>query len=170
LISACEKFLEKAGNGDKNMATALPDGIDLSSIIQILNSAEGGMSGQYGYLDVKTGDVLTGSSDFPVEGIPFDEDGEIPEELEHRYLSIPNLGSRDAYQDMVNFIATITDERLRDLLDVAISGKGAFGRFKDVLRREEYQPQQAEWFAFSDRSETARAVEWLAEHGFTLSN
>jgi hypothetical protein len=170
LTSACEKFLEKAGNGDKNMATVLPKEIDLSSIIQILNSTEGGMFGQYGYLDVETGDVLTGSSDFPIEDIPFDEDGEIPEELEHRYLSIPNLGSRDAYQDMVDFIATVTDEKLRDLLGVAISGKGAFGRFKDVLRRSEYQSEQEAWFAFSDRAETARAVEWLAENGFSLGN
>jgi hypothetical protein len=45
-----------------------------------------------------------------------DDDGEIPEELEHRYLSIPHLGSRDGYQDMVDFIETITDEKLRDLL------------------------------------------------------
>lgn len=152
------------------MATVLPKEIDLSSIIQILNSTEGGMFGQYGYLDVQTGKVLTGSSEYPIEDIPFDENGEIPEELEHRYLSIPNLGSRDAYQDMVNFIATVTDEKLRDLLGVAISGKGAFGRFKDVLRRSEYQSEQEAWFAFSDRAETARAVEWLAENGFSLSN
>jgi Uncharacterised protein family (UPF0158) len=152
------------------MTTVLQDSIDIDSIVQVMNSTGHGMEGLYGYVDRETGEVFTGASEYPIEEIPFDEDGEIPEELVDRYLPIPNLGSRDGYQDMVNFIATVTDEKLRDLLGVAIEGKGAFGRFKDVLRRSEYQSQQEAWFAFGERAEKERVVKWLAKEGFSVSS
>jgi len=34
---------------------------------------------------------------------------------------------------MQAFIATVEDDHLAELLEVAINGKGAFRRFKDVL-------------------------------------
>ncbi len=146
------------------MALILKDGID--SIIQVINS--NGIE-CHGYVDRETGEVLVGTSEYPNEDIPRDEDGEIPEELEHRYLSIPEMGSRDGYQDMVDFIETVTDDKLRDLLSVAIKGKGAFGRFKDVLRRSEYSSEQAAWFSFCDRMETERVIKWLATENLSVS-
>lgn len=152
------------------MTTVLKESIDIDSIIHIMESTGDGMGGFYGYLDLETGKVIMGGYDSPIKDIPFDENGEIPEELEHRYLEIPNLGSRDGYQDMVDFIDTLSDEKLRDLLSVAIKGKGAFGRFKDVMRRSEYKSQQEAWFAFCDRAEKERVFEWLAEKGVSVSS
>ncbi len=149
------------------MTVVLKDGI--FSIIQIMDSELDGKDEMYGYVDRETGEVLMGTSEYPIEDIPYDDDGEIPEELAHRYLSIPHLGSRDGYQDMVDFIETVTDEKLRDLLSVAIKGKGAFGRFKDVLRRSEYKSEQEAWFSFGDRAETERVVKWLATEGLSIS-
>jgi Uncharacterised protein family (UPF0158) len=148
------------------MTLVLTEGID--SIVQVMNSTGVGMDGWYGYVDRETGEVLVGSSEYPIEDLPVDEDGEIPEELEHRYLPIPNLGSRDGYRDLVDFVATVKDEKLQDLLSVAIQGKGAFGRFKDVLRRSEYESAQAAWFAFADRAETGRVAAWLATEGLSI--
>jgi Uncharacterised protein family (UPF0158) len=149
------------------MTVVLKDGI--FSIIQIMDSELDGKDEMYGYVDRETGEVLMGTPEYPIEDIPYDDDGEIPEELEHRYLSIPHLGSRDGYQDMVDFIETITDEKLRDLLSVAIKGKGAFGRFKDVLRRSEYKSEQEAWFSFCDSAETERVVKWLATENLSVS-
>jgi hypothetical protein len=50
-----------------------------------------------------------------------------------RYLRVPDADSREGYGDMEDFIATVEDEHLRELLWVAIRGRGAFRRFKDVL-------------------------------------
>lgn len=125
----------------------------------------------YGYLDRETGEVLTGSQDYPLDIEP-SEDSDNYEaamnEFEQRYLVIPQQGSGNAYQDMANFIQTILDEKLRDLLSVAIQGRGAFGRFKDVLSRPENESEQNRWFLFRDRCEHDRIVEWLTENELSL--
>lgn len=126
----------------------------------------------YGYIERETGAVLTGGRDYPTLDILPNEEDENYEELEaefnRRYLPIPQEGSKDSYQDMVDFIETVADERLRDLLGVAIQGRGAFGRFKDVLRRSEYESECNRWFAFSQECEYCRVLEWLVSKGFSV--
>jgi Uncharacterised protein family (UPF0158) len=55
-------------------------------------------------------------------------------------------------EDMVNFVETVADDRLRDLLEIAIQGKGAFGRFKNIIKRD--QSEESRWFNFSAERET----------------
>jgi hypothetical protein len=45
---------------------------------------------------------------------------------------------------------------------VAITGRGAFRRFKDVLL--DYPRERERWFAFRDALMAERVREWLAEH------
>jgi hypothetical protein len=141
----------------------------ISLITSVMNSRDRG--GIYGYLDRETGEVLTGGEDYPLDILP-DEEDENYEETEAnfnlRYLPIPQEGSTDGYQDMVGFIKTIEDERLRDLLGVAVQGQGAFGCFKDVLRRIEYESERNRWFLFSQQCECDRAVEWLVANSFSV--
>ena len=44
-------------------------------------------------------------------------------------------GSRDSYGDMKDFIEALSEEERVNRLSIAISGRGAFCRFKDVLDR-----------------------------------
>lgn len=64
---------------------------------------------------------------------------------------------------MEDFIPTVRDERLQELLDVAIQGRGAFHRFKEVLQRSPMERQR--WFDFHATRLEARAREWLADEG-----
>lgn len=80
-----------------------------------------------------------------------------------RYLEVPRADSHEAYRDMEDFIATLHDERLQELLDVAIQGRGAFRRFGDVLEKHPGERQQ--WFHFQRSRLEARAREWLTEEG-----
>ena len=142
---------------------------DISLITETMKSRDG--EGIYGYVDRETGEVLIGCQDAPLEILLNEEDEnyeELEAEFDLRYLPIPQEGSRDSYQDMVDFIETVADERLRDLLEVAIQGRGAFGRFKDVLRRLEYESERDRWFAFSEKCEYGRVVEWLIAEGFNV--
>src|SRR5437763_2444817 len=50
-----------------------------------------------------------------------------------RYVRVPALESSEGYQIMEDFIATVGDRRMQGLLELAIRGRGAFRRFKDVL-------------------------------------
>ena len=142
---------------------------DISQVIVIMNSRED--EGIYGCIDRKTGEVLIGSQDYPLKVLP-DEEDENFEEMEAafnlRYLWIPQEGSREAYQDMVSFIETVEDGRLQDLLEVAIQGRGAFSRFKDILRRSEYESELNRWQKFSDKCEYDRAIDWLTTQGFSI--
>jgi len=124
----------------------------------------------YGHVERDTGKVLIGSDDYYLDILSdenVDEDAEV--EFDLRYLPIPQNGSADSYQDMVAFIETVEDEKLRALLGVAIQGRGAFGRFKDVLRRAEYEFEQHRWFSFSEQCEYDRAVQWLVAEGFSVA-
>ena len=115
------------------------------------------------YLDLETGEILFVSEYMDYEGI--DIENRIEEEYE-RFEKIPQTESYEGYRDMEDFIATIDDQHLIDLLEVAIQGKGAFRRFKDVLLN--YPNEEEKWFQFQDDRIVERAREWLDEIGVTL--
>lgn len=79
-----------------------------------------------------------------------------------RFIRIPQVDSHEAYRDMEDFIATVRNPHLRELLEVAITGRGAFRRFKDVLYN--YPHEEKRWFAFRDAQMVERVRAWLAEH------
>ena len=81
---------------------------------------------------------------------------------EEIYMLIPTLTSGDGYQDMEEFIQTVNNVALQNMLQEAIQGKGAFRRFKDALN---VAPEARErWFAFKAASVERRVLEWLAEN------
>lgn len=80
-----------------------------------------------------------------------------------RFVQIPRSDSHEAYQDMESFIGTVKNERLEELLEVAINGRGAFRRFKDVLAR--YPDERERWFQFQSERIRERILEWLEEEG-----
>lgn len=95
----------------------------------------------------------------PVARIEFAEDVE-------RYETIPKQDSREGYRDMQEYIWSLEDEHLRELLEVAIHGSGAFRRFKDVLIR--YPDARTAWFQFQDERERRRMTGWLAAIGIEV--
>jgi hypothetical protein len=132
--------------------------IDLGELCDALE--DGSHEHEY-YLDLETGDILMVSDWMDTEeaeGIRDRIDAE-PE----RYEALPRVGSHEGYRDMEEFIEIVAHQHLRDSLEVAINGKGAFRRFKDVLAR--YPEAQEEWFRFKDDRLMERALEWLEDIG-----
>src|SRR5256885_1192411 len=80
-----------------------------------------------------------------------------------RYVRVPALESSEGYQIMEDFIATVGDRRLQGLLELAIRGRGAFRRFKDVLA--EYPRERERWFAFHDARLRELVLRWLESEG-----
>ncbi len=114
------------------------------------------------FLDTETGEVILISE--------YDDDEESSQRLEAidkaepgRYLQVPRAESSDGYEDMQVFIDTVSDKRLQELLEVAIQGKGAFRRFKDVLARN--RAEQQRWYAFQMERLNTRVREWLTDEG-----
>jgi hypothetical protein len=115
------------------------------------------------YLDLHRGEVLM----VPIDRFGDDDDWPSEEEIDTRLAAghlvhIEPLGSRVEYGWMGDFAASVCDVRLRDRLEVALDGRGAFRRFKDVLLG--HPAERERWFALRDERLHEAAREWLAEH------
>lgn len=80
-----------------------------------------------------------------------------------RYIEVPSQDSREGYHQIEEFIETVEEERLRERLRRAIRGRGAFGRFKDVLY--EHPQQREHWHEFWEGAMRRRIHRWLEEEG-----
>lgn len=80
-----------------------------------------------------------------------------------RFEDIPRKESYEAYDLMVEFANSVKDHNLRDKLEIALDGKGAFRRFKNVLY--DYPEEQKKWFAFKDKRMKEEIIEWLNSIG-----
>ena len=116
------------------------------------------------YLDLDTGKLLL-ISDYMDD----EESKKLKDKIDDnfdRYELLPKVESYEGYEDMEDFISTVSDEHLAELLHVAVKGKGAFRRFKDVL--EWYPEERERWFQFRDDKLKQRALEWLVNIGVSL--
>jgi hypothetical protein len=113
------------------------------------------------YLNLRTGKVeLSADPDLVGEGGPTEE--EIETGLAEGYLiHIEPIESSVEYGWMVDFAESVTDRR--EKLEVALDGRGAFRRFKNVLL--DYPAERERWFAFHDSRVREAMNEWLADNG-----
>lgn len=125
------------------------------------------------YLDTQTGKVILLPLDL-LEGDELDEirelraiadaiDEGVEEQGRPRYEWVPERESYDAYNAMVRFAGSVEDETLQRLLAVALDGRGAFRRFRDVLY--DYPEERERWFQIKDAEGRQRATEWLRSLG-----
>jgi hypothetical protein len=112
--------------------------------------------GLHSYIEKATGEVMVA-----VDGAPEDEEkrrklAENPE----GYIKIEPASSREQYRWMERFVATVEDGELRDRLLIAIDGKGAFRRFKDVLLS--YPAERERWFNYRGQLLHHHINKWFA--------
>jgi hypothetical protein len=131
---------------------------DLEQLADLLDA---GQDSGPGRLDLITGEAWPGAA-FEFEWTDEPEDAEVADS--ERWLAVWPLGSRAAYRDMADFAATRTDPGLVGRLEIALDGRGAFGRFKRVLA--DWPDDREDWFAFSDDRRRGRARAWLADAGY----
>jgi hypothetical protein len=173
LARQCSQGLrDRAWQGDIELADELdralgarpdpslcPLAIDLEELVANL---EGDPSHGGGRVDLRTGEI------WPESAIDYAREvgDEIPDDEEpDRWLWVWCEGSRDAYRDMEYFIAALADEDRAARLSIAIMGRGAFRRFKDLLA---CWPDDLErWYAFSNERQRGRARAWLAAAGYS---
>ncbi len=144
-------------------SSAVPDlrplRVDLDELADVL---EGDPVYGGGRVDLSTGEVWPEPAvDYAREIGQEDEDeSDDPD----KWLWVHCEGSRDGYRDMERFIGTVRDPGCADRLEIAISGRGAFRRFKDVLER--WPGELDRWHAFSAEHQRGRARAWLADAGY----
>jgi hypothetical protein len=114
------------------------------------------------YLDLRTGRVELAANELLGNDAGLSEEEVQTGFLKGYLIHIEPLSSSVEYGWMVEFAETVADRRLREKLDVALDGRGAFRRFKDVLA--DYPAERERWFAFHDTRLRQAMEEWLADH------
>jgi hypothetical protein len=139
------------GAGPVPLLRALP--VNLEELAGVL---EGDPVNGGGCIDLRTGEV------WPQPAIEYAEETEEDDDDEERWLRVACEGSREGYRDMELFIAALDDTDQIYRLGNAISGRGAFRRFKDQL-----WPEMLErWYSFSEDRQRGRARAWLTGQGY----
>jgi hypothetical protein len=145
--------------GDAAMPLLRPLAVDLEMLAMLL---EGDPAETGGRIDLSTGECRPAFADEWGTGPPAEE-ADDPE----RWLYVPAPGSRAGYRDMELFIDGLGDIALAGRLRIALTGRGAFRRFKDVLARDEHAWRR--YHRLSDERQRGRARAWLAEEGYCPS-
>jgi hypothetical protein len=143
--------------------------LETGEIVVVTDDARGHLEAIYEAMNGEEGEELPGMATLLAEwGLPdwqrqavLQADA-VERGYGDRFLAVPQMGSHEAYRDMEDFIIIIRSPRLRELLDVAITGRGAFRRFKDVLYN--YPHEEKRWFAFKEARMVERVREWLEAH------
>lgn len=173
LARRCARQLRKrAWEGDRDLAEQL-DGSPgdrpipmlrplLVSLEELADVLEGDPVYGGGRIDLRTGDVWPRAA---IECAREVGEEDLDDEDSERWLAVWCEGSRAAYRDMEDFIEETSDRDQAERLSIAISGPGAFRRFKDVLKR---WPDELEtWHTFSNERQRGRARAWLASEGYS---
>ena len=137
--------------------------VDLEELSGLLDGDPASNEG--GFLDLQTGEVVPA---FMTDEAMVGADAVIDVDAEpDRWLRVPCEGSRAGWEDMAAYVAGVADSRLREQLERAIEGKGAYRRFRDLIG--DTGLRQA-WQEFSDERQIGRAREYLAEQGIRATS
>jgi hypothetical protein len=153
--------------------------VDVEDIAMIMENQDR-LGSQY-YLDIETGETVVIPEELmssleegeSCEGLPAWELELLPQAKEifegsDRYEEIPTRPSHEGYNLMVQFAQGVADERIQRELSIALDGRGAFRRFKNVLR--DYPEVEKEWFKFKAERNKEEVKEWLESIGIELED
>jgi len=152
--------------------------VDVEDIAMIMENQD--RLGSY-YLDTETGEVVAIPEELmsaleegeSCEGLPAWELDLLPQAKEilagsERYEEIPIRFSHEGYQMMVDFAEGIKDVKIKRELSIALDGRGASRRFKNVLR--EYPEVEKQWFQFKSEREKKEVKDWLESIGIEMED
>lgn len=130
--------------------------VKLDSVLEAIESASDAF--EY-YLNKDTGEVVM-LSDPIYTG---EDDKELREEIEENresYYQLPTKFDIHEYSIMENFIEELPDGNKKEMVERAISGRGAFRRFKDAIYSYNLENK---WYEYQARAYKNIAIEWCKE-------
>ncbi len=130
---------------------------------EIVDSYDMRVDGIEFFLNIETGDVVMLNT-FDMD----EEDEEMSEIIEEGfneiYFRIPHRESDDGYVDMVHFVETVADEKIRvRLLNVLNGGRKIFRRFKDALSSDGRELER--YYNFIEIRNREQFMDWLESIG-----
>lgn len=119
---------------------------------------------QESFLDLENGDLLSIVDGEPDAAARRAKVAATP----GRYLRIDPASSREQYRWMERFVSSVADPPLRERLLIAIDGKGAFRRFKDVLLA--FPAERERWFVYRSEVLHFHIQTWVEHTKIEVAN
>jgi hypothetical protein len=147
----------------------MAEGVSLNELVQEMEILGDGMSA---FVNRRTGEIYSATDELLSRAE--DEDGEalgweieIIDKLREilgspDWITVPNRPTHEDYRIMERFCYECCENDLQDELLSAITGRGAFRRFKDTLHAN---GAQDEWYEFRRKVLTEDAESWLSVNG-----
>ncbi|AJA49114.1 hypothetical protein CPAST_c30480 [Clostridium pasteurianum DSM 525 = ATCC 6013] len=88
------------------------------------------------------------------------------EENWDNYISLPSKFDINEYNIMVQFCYSLDNDKTSNKLLNALSGKGAFRRFKDAAIRFNVEKK---WYKFKDDKFKKIALDWCSDNGLEIN-
>lgn len=170
VLAVVTRLTVRAGPGDRELSEDLlarlrgepPLGrtapVDLEMLVEVLEGDPELCTG--GVVDLRTGnaypDEMLDQLDLGADEVPD------PEGDPDRWLALDRASSREGWQDMAYFAERQHDAAVREQLQRAMEGRGAFRRFRDVIHGEGLVTG---WDVFSTDRTWGRARALLADAG-----
>jgi hypothetical protein len=172
-LSVINRLTWRGGPGDQVLAEdllaclrrePLPGRTVPVDLDMLSTEMEGGMDvSSGGYVDLDTGEVY---DDAATDPMIVGEDAAIDvEEYPDRWLRFDRTGTGDGWRDMADFAQRQQEAGLRERLERAIHGAGAFRRFRDLVHDEALAER---WHAFSSDRQLGRARDFLVSEGIRV--
>lgn len=133
-------------------------------LVELAAELDGPQDQPSGALDLATGEVLPHFLTDPME-VGDDAYVDVNDEP-GRWLGLWRSGSRDGWRDMAAFTAGVRAADVRQRLERAIEGRGAFRRFRDAVHDEGLADA---WFRYADDRAMGRARQFLADQGIRVA-
>nr|WP_167282082.1 UPF0158 family protein [Paenibacillus lupini] len=133
------------------------------------------------YIDVTTGEVITltgeemraAEDERPLENFPewqrenIEQAICILEDEQGKYADFTLKNDYNEYEIIEEFINTLEDEKIKEALNDAIIGKGAFRKFKDKIIEFDIDKQ---WYTYKENKIKELVIEWCIEHDIEFQN
>ena len=129
------------------------------------------------YINRKTGELITITDEmFSLAEDPDEEEDALEWEKEllpkvrevaasEDFIPLPSKFDIHEWSIMERFARSVADGDVRDELEAALHGRGAFGRFNDALHR---RGMTDAWYRYRDAALEEIAIEFLEAHGIEL--
>jgi len=151
--------------------------VDVEDIAMIMDNQDQ-FESQY-YLDTESGEAVVIPEELmraleegeSCEGLPAWELELVPMSKEifqgsDRYVGIPIRPSHEGYHLMAEFAEGVKSQKIQREFSIALEGRGAFRRFKNVSR--DYPEVEKEWFKFKAERDKEEVKDWLESIGIEM--
>lgn len=112
------------------------------------------------FLDTETGETILNGEMMD----DWEELADLIDDSGDRFRRLPDQWEINEYGMMQDFISELPEGELQNDLWRAISGRGAFRRFKDMVA---WRGVDKDWFAFRDAAYRKLAIDWCEQEGLS---